>query len=131
MESVRVTYVGEKRCSIDTLVRPFEYFVLLWSTYICLWQDFQLPSISTLTKVTCKVKTINDLAYMNNIFSSVLNERQKCCILDQVYVRACLQFHGGIVFRIVVSNLKLQILYWVFKFFNCQEDQNIYIECYQ
>ena len=131
MESMRVTYVGEKRYSIDTLVRAFEYFVLLWSTYIRLWQDFQLPSISTLTEVTCKVKAIDDLAYMNNIFSSVLNERPKCWILDQVYLRACLQFHGGIVFRIAVSNLKLQILYWVFKGFFWQEDQNIYIECYQ
>ena len=61
--------------------------------------------------MTCKVKAIDDLAYMNNIFSSVLNERQRCCILDEVYVRACLQFHGGIVFWIAVNNLKLQKLY--------------------
>ena len=112
MESMRVTYVGEKRYSIDTLLQTFEYFVIV--NLHCLWQDFQLPSSSTLTKMTSKVKTIDDLAYMNNIFSSVLNERQRCCILDEVYVRACLQFHGGIVFWIAVNNLKLQKLYWIF-----------------
>ena len=33
VESVGVTYVGEKRYSIDTLVQTFEYFVMLQSTY--------------------------------------------------------------------------------------------------
>ena len=32
-ESVGVTYVGEKRYSIDTLVQTFEYFVMSQSTY--------------------------------------------------------------------------------------------------
>ena len=80
MESMGVTYIGEKRYSI-TLVRAFEYFFLLRSTYSCRRQDFQLPSTCTLTKMTSKVKTIDDIAYMNNIFSSILNDRQKCCVL--------------------------------------------------
>ena len=33
VESMWVTYVGEKRYSIDTLVQTFEYFVLSQSIY--------------------------------------------------------------------------------------------------
>ena len=56
VESMEVTYVGEKRCSIDTLLRIFEYFVLSQSTYVHPRQDFQLPSISKITKMTSKQK---------------------------------------------------------------------------
>ena len=60
-----------------------------------------LLSISTLTKMTAKVKITDDSAYTNKIFSSILeDDRQKNCvlILDEVYVKTCLQYHGGIVF---------------------------------
>ena len=61
-----VTYVGEKRYSIDILVRTFEYFALSQSTYNHLRQDFQLPSISTMTKMTSKQKQ-----FYNSSFSSL------------------------------------------------------------
>ena len=87
---------------IHTLVRAFEYFVLSRSTYNCLRQDFVLLSISTLTKMTAKVKITDDSAYTNKSFSSILEDdrQKKCCvlILDEVYVKTCLQYHGGIVF---------------------------------
>ena len=60
-----------------------------------------LLSISTLTKMTAKVKITDDSAYTNKSFSSILeDDRQKNCvlILDEVYVKTCLQYHGGIVF---------------------------------
>ena len=56
--SMGVTYVAEKRYSIDKLVPTFKYFVLSQSTYNHLRQDFQLPSISTLTKMTYKRKQL-------------------------------------------------------------------------
>ena len=51
--------------------------------------------------MTAKVKITDDSAYTNKIFSSILeDDRQKNCvlILDEVYVKTCLQYHGGIVF---------------------------------
>ena len=54
VESVEVTCVGGKRYNIDSWV----YYVLSQSTYNCLRQDFQLPSISTITKMISKVKTV-------------------------------------------------------------------------
>ena len=86
---------------IHTLVREFEYFVLSRSTCNCLRQNFVLLRISTLNKMTAKVKIIDDFAYTNLKFLSILeNDRQKNCvlILDEVYVKTCLQYHGGIVF---------------------------------
>ena len=67
VQSMGVTYVGEKRYSIDTLVRTFEYFVLSQSAYNHHRQDFQLPSISTITKVTSKRKQL----YSHSSFSSL------------------------------------------------------------
>lgn len=51
--------------------------------------------------MTAKVKITDDLAYTNKKFLSILeDDRQKNCvlILDEVYVKTCLQYHGGIVF---------------------------------
>ena len=58
VESLEITYVGEKRYRIDTFVQAFEYFVLSQSTYNHLRQNFQLPSISTITKRTSKQKQL-------------------------------------------------------------------------
>ena len=49
VESIGVTYVGKTQYSIDKLI----YFIL--STYNRIRQDFQLTSISTVTKLTSKV----------------------------------------------------------------------------
>ena len=100
VESMGVTFVEENQYSKDTLVLTYEYFVLARSTYKRPRQDFQLPSISTLAKMTSNVKVIDDLDYMNNIFSSILDDRQKLCdlLLHEVYVIPCLKYHGGIVF---------------------------------
>ena len=51
VESMEVTYVGGKRSSMDSFVCGLS----LCSLTISL-QDFQLPSISTITEMTCKVK---------------------------------------------------------------------------
>ena len=58
VESVGITYVGEKQYCIDTLVREFEYFVFSQSTYSRVIEDFQLPNVSTIIEMTSKVKTI-------------------------------------------------------------------------
>ena len=67
VESVGVTYVGEKQYSIDTLVQTFEYFVMSQSTYNHLKTNFQQPSISTITKMTSKPKQ----SYSNSSFKSL------------------------------------------------------------
>ena len=64
----------------------------------------------TLTRLTSKVKSIDDNTYIKHIFANISDERQKNCILllDEVYVKASLQYHGGIVFGKAVNNPNLQ-----------------------
>ena len=55
-------------------------------------EDFELISITTLTRLTSKKKTL-DMFYMKNVFSQLDKERQKHCVLiiDEVSVKSILQ----------------------------------------
>ena len=109
IQSMSVTYVGEKKYTTETLVRAFEYFALSRATYNRFRTSYQLPSTRTLTRLTSKVKSIDDNTYIKHIFANISDERQKNCILllDEVYVKASLQYHGGIVFGKAVNNPNL------------------------
>ena len=62
--------------------------------------DFELPSISTLTRLTSAVKNLDDNDYLHNMFFCLRDVRKKSCILllDEVYVKSTLLYHGDIVF---------------------------------
>ena len=65
-----ITYVGEKKYSLEMFIRAFEYFAR--DTYNRLRRGLQLPSISTLTHITSKVKNTyniyNIYIYIIHIF---------------------------------------------------------------
>ena len=102
-----ITYVGEKKYSVEMFIRAFEYFTLTRATYNRLGRDYQLPSISTLTRITTKVK--NNNSYIHKEFSNLTDERQKTCVLllDEVYAKAILLYHGGVVFGHAVNKPSL------------------------
>ena len=58
-----------------------------------------MPSISTLTRLTSKVSNIEASSFVRSLFQS-LNDGQKSCILliDEVYVKPMLSYHGGQLF---------------------------------
>ena len=103
-----ITYVGEKKYSLEMFIPAFKYFALTL-TYNRLRRDFQLLSISTLTRITSKVKNIDDNSYIHKVFSNLANERQKTSVLllDEVYVKAMLLYHGGVVFGHAVNKPSL------------------------
>lgn len=107
-DSMGVTYVGNKKYSTESITRAFEYFSISRSLYERLRQDFELPSRSTLTRLTSRVKSLDDFTFMKTIFSN-LPERQKDCVLllDEVYVKSILQLHGGHIFGRAVNNPQL------------------------
>jgi len=90
----------KKKYTTETLVRAFEYFALSRATYNRFRTSYQLPSTRTLTRLTSKVKSIDDNTYMKHMFANISDERQKNCVLllDEVYIKASLQYHGEIVF---------------------------------
>ena len=89
----------------EVIVRAFEYFARSRSLYQQLRNDFQLPSVSTLTKITSKVSNIDDITFMKGVFDNI-NDGQKSCILllDEVYVKPMLTYHGGNIFGHAVND---------------------------
>ena len=96
--------VGSKKYGMETIVRAFEYFAVSRSLYSRLRDDYELPSIATLTRLTSKVLNIDDSVVLKNVLSNV-NSRQKSFIvlIDEVYVKPALRYHGGTVFGKAVN----------------------------
>ena len=69
--------IGKKKYSTETIVRAFEYFAISRSLYERLREDYELPSISLLTKLTSKLDSaIDDKVFLNSVFFQSL--KMKC-----------------------------------------------------
>ena len=73
--------VGEKKYSNATVVRAFFYFALSGTVYLRFYQDFEFPSISTLTLLTSPSKRCDDVTFYSKLFLNLINQ-QKTCILQ-------------------------------------------------
>ena len=74
-----VVMVGGKKYDTNTFVIAFEYFSISRSLYNRLREDYELPSISLLTRITSKLdSSLDDKDYLNSLFSH-LDEMQKHC----------------------------------------------------
>ena len=99
-----LVHVGDRKYESETIVRAFVYFATSRALYKRLREDFELPGITTLTRLTSKVNKIDDTQFLKNVFGNV-EERQRTCILllDEVYVKPSLMYHGGTVFGKAVN----------------------------
>ena len=91
--------VGKQLYGPDIIIRAFEYFATSRTLYNRLRRDFQLPSITTLTRITSKVSKIPENTFLCSILKS-LDDNQKLCVIlhDEVYVKKMLLYHGGKIF---------------------------------
>ena len=80
--------------------------ILAFSWYArprCLYQDLrdymQLPSVSTLQRITSIAKNTSDANLFTSHFSNV-EERNRYCIpiVDEIYVKASLSYRGGTIY---------------------------------
>ena len=96
--------VCQRKYSPETLVRQFEYFATSRAMYKRLREDYQLPSITTLTRLTSKCNNLKDHQFLQMFFGS-LEDSQKTCLLliDEVYVKPALHFHAGSIFGRAVN----------------------------
>ena len=70
--------------------------------------DYKLPSVSTLTLLTSQVTKLDDFSFLRDVFLNININQKKCNILvDEVYVKATLQYHGGHVFGFAENNTEL------------------------
>ena len=97
----KIKMIGEKVYNSATIIRSFEYFAKSRTLYKDLVKDYQLPSITTLTKLTSKTCALGDFDFVKTIIGT-LDSRQKQCIVlvDEVKVKPALLYQGGRLFGV-------------------------------
>ena len=71
-----LVHVGDKKYKAETIIRAFEYFARSRTLYNRVREDYELPNISTLMRLTSKVNKINNTQLLKSVFCNV-QERQK------------------------------------------------------
>ena len=105
VDSMSCKSVGESLYNPDIMTRAFEYFTTSRSLYHRLREDYQLPSVRTLTRVTSKVSKLQDGQFIKRVFDSLTEEKKHCLLLfDEVYVKKMMTLHGGTVFGKAANN---------------------------
>ncbi|XP_065649049.1 uncharacterized protein LOC136078107 [Hydra vulgaris] len=101
---MRKVNVGEVLYTSNIICRAYEYFAMRRSLYDCLCIDYKLPSIRTLTRLTSKISSMEDLSFINSIFMN-LNplKRTSILLIDEVYVKASLLYQRGALFGQAVN----------------------------
>ena len=105
IDSMKPTRVGHKVYSPEVIKRSFDYFATSRCLYEKLRKDYKLPSVKTLSNLTSKVNNLSDKRFIDDVFTN-LEERQKQYILlvDEVYVKKALLYHGGELFGKAENN---------------------------
>ena len=105
LQAMGTQHVGKPLYTTEIIVRAFEYFTTSRSLYHRLRQDFQLPSVQTLTRITSKVTKLDDTAFSTAVFKSLEESQRQCVLLqDEVYVKKMMLYHGGQIFGRGVDN---------------------------
>ena len=75
----------------DMIIRAFGYYATSRTLYYRLRDDFQLPSLVTLRRMTPKVSKLNEKSFFLSIFNT-LNTNQNMCIIlhHEVYIKKML-----------------------------------------
>ena len=68
--------VGIKYSS-DIVIHAFGYYATSWTLYNRLRDDFQLPSLATLGRMTSKVSKLNEKSFLLSIFNTLNTKSQR------------------------------------------------------
>ena len=89
----------------EFLFRAFSYYAVSRSLYERLKKDYQLPSVSTLARITSSPTKSSSSEFLKTVFEGTENERKPCVPLhDEVYIKKSLQYHGGEIFGKAVND---------------------------
>ena len=79
---------NEKLYSPEMTTRAFECFAISRSFYFRLQQDFQLPNIRTLARITSNVGKVAETEFLASIFKNLSPCQRRCIILwDEIYIK--------------------------------------------
>ena len=87
--------IGKVQYETELIVRAFEYYATSRSLYQKLSNDYQLPDVRTLQRITYKAAKQDDVKFLRNVFSNIEEKMRKCILmLDEIYVNNKLLLHG-------------------------------------
>ena len=72
--------VGKPIYAPEVITRAFEYFATSRALYGKLTEDYQLPNIRTLTRITSKFASQDDMQFLLNLLSKIENWQRRCII---------------------------------------------------
>ena len=97
--------VGMQSYGPEIIVRAFEYFATSRTLYNRLRIDQQLPSVTTLTRITSKVAKVPENTFLNRVFKTLETNQKICVVLhDEIFVKKMLLYHGGYLFGKAVND---------------------------
>ena len=97
----RSNSMHEQKYTPDILVQGFEYFEKSRSPYKLLRNDYELPSISALTRLTYRGQFIYEKCFSKPKWWAI---KLYFLLVDEVYVKAMVSYHGRQLFCNSVSN---------------------------
>ena len=90
------------------------------SLYQRLRKDYQLPSVSTLARITSSSTKSSSSEFLKTVFEATENTRTPCVLLhDEVYIKKSLQYHGGEIFGKAVNDPSLLAETMLGQMINC------------
>ena len=92
------------------IIHAFSYYAVSRSSYERLRKDYQLPSVSTLARITITSSSTKSSCseFLKTVFEATENKRKPCVLLhDEVYFKKSLQYHGGVIFGKAVNDPSL------------------------
>ena len=94
-----VKAVGQKVYSLQKVLRAFEYFATSRAAYKQFSNDYQLPSISMLQRLTSKCTSLSELQFIEKVLKNLPENQRQCNVLvDEIFVKPQLLYHGGQLF---------------------------------
>ena len=91
--------VGQVKYTHEMMTRAFEYYADSRSSYSKFAQDYELPCVRTLQRITSRFGKYDESKFLNGVFSNLDNRQRKCVLmLDEIYAKAALLLHGSTMF---------------------------------
>ena len=98
-ECMATTMVGKSVYLPEVMTRAFEHFATSRALYGKLTEDYQLPSIRTLSRITLKFANQDDMLFFEKLMLKIdICQRRSIVMIDEVYIKSALLYHGGIMF---------------------------------
>ena len=128
MQVSGVSRGNRKLYTPEVLVRAFSYYAVSRSLYQRLRKDYQLPSVSTLARITSSSTKSSSSEFLKTVFEATENTRKPCVLLhDEVYIKKSLQYHGGEIFGKAVNDPSLLAETMLGQMINCLHGGNKFL----